>query len=175
MTSDQVRRSMLRLNREYYEVTENEKVINISDSFNIPNVCVYIDQIYDTERAFIVNQVIISIKRKKNNMNRLLLAKKLPIDVSNKLIDEYSEKYDTISFTINIDYDLLHYPFKPPVWNFVSTTVSEMTFPINAEHSIKYLIRSHNNLLQHNWSAAVTLRTDLHYFISKFIKFMEHL
>lgn len=177
MTYYHVGKSIQRLESEYNKLTNFSKQPNINSYFNIHNVKVSLHQKVNHGRGdcgMIINTILFSIQRKTNHkLNLHLMNRILPEDISNKVIKEYLNELDVLSFEIDLEYDLSHFPFQPPLWNLVS--LSNNGFIPQTEKAIKILVKSHNKLLQNDWCCALSFVSDLNYFLSKIIKLMNYI
>ena len=63
------------------------------------------------------------------------------------------------------------YPFNPPIWKF---TDFKYSLKMNLYEYYKYIVDSHNEIMNRSWSPAIKIDTDILYFISK-INHFEHL
>ncbi len=173
MTYLNVRNSLLRIESEYNDITNYGTIRNLNRIFNLNNnVDVLID--HYSKDFFEYNKITLCIRRKNNkNLNSILLSKLFCSDISNKIIN-YSENYDELIFEIEIEYDILYYPLcKGPTWRLVS--LINNGFIMETEFAIKSLIDQHNQALMDDWNCIITIRTDLMYFISKFMKFIKYI
>lgn len=174
MTYLQVRNSIRRLEYEYNELTNYGENTRINKYFDINAIDVKISQNkYENQRAYIVNKLKTTIKRKTNNkIKNHLLSKLLPEEISKK-ITEYFNELDVITFEIDIEYDVLNYPYSSPSWKLIK--ILNNGFVIESVNGIESIIKYHNEILSNDWSAAITLRTDLNYFLSKILKLMNYI
>jgi hypothetical protein len=172
MTYLNVRNSILRIEREYNDITNYGTIQNLNSYFNLNNIDVLIN--HYSKDSFEYNKIIICIKRNINKqINSILLSKLICSDISNKIIN-YSDDFDELKFEIDIEYDTLYYPLcKGPTWRLVSLTNNG--FILETEKAIKSLIEEHNKVLLYDWNCIITIRTDLMYFISKFIKIIKYI
>jgi hypothetical protein len=174
MTYRQVGNSLRRIDYEYNNLTDFGSINNLNKCFNLKNVDIIIEKKYNNERMFIINELTIDIKRKeKTQINKLLMNKILPEEIGNKIIDEYVLNYKHIHLKIHIEYDLHKYPIEPPIWKLIS--LKNNGFVNETENAIISIIDFHNEILQNDWSCAITLRVDLIYFISKLIKIIKYI
>jgi hypothetical protein len=173
MTTNQVANSLRRILYEYNRLTNNGNVIQINHCFNINYFQITLNN-YTNEKGIVVNKLSFHIKRVNNKKaNTHILNKLFPNDITNKIMNEYFKKYDTITLIIEIEYDPLNYPYHPPLWKFVS--INNIGFVSETENAFRYLIDSHNDILLNDWSCAIDVTTDLNYFISKMVKLMGHI
>ncbi len=172
MTYLNVRNSIFRIEREYNEITNYGTVRNLNRTFNLNNIDVLIDRYF--KDSFEYNKITISIQRKSNKkLKSLLLSKLFCSDISNKIIN-YFEEFDKLKFEIDIEYDPLYYPLcKGPTWRLIS--LDNNGFIPETKTAIKSLIEQHNQALTYDWNCIITIRTDLMYFISKFIKIIKYI
>jgi hypothetical protein len=174
MAYGQVRRSIPRLDNEYNQLTDFGKNKNINLYFDIKNIIVNIEHYFDNEIGFMINKLNLCIKRKINNkINKHILNKIFTTDLSNKIIDEYIKQNDILNIEINIEYDTNNYPFEPPIWKLIK--ISNDGFINETENAFIYLINSHNEYLKCGWSPSIHLKSDLNYFLSKLLKFIEYI
>lgn len=173
MTTHFVANSIRRLDREYNKLTLNGNLKKINDCFHINNIHISLEK-YTDESGVVINKITILIKRKTNyKINQKLLGHLFPEDISNRIMNDYFREYDTLIITINIEYDTLSYPFTPPKWKLIS--IQNDGFLPQTNSAVSYLIDSHNEILKNNWSCAIELSTDLNYFLSKLLKFMDYI
>lgn len=173
MTYQRVAYSLRRLDYEYNTLTNYGNITHINHCFDIHNINIYLQHSYNNERAIVINKLRFVVKRKTNKkINQYLLKKLVLEDISNK-INEYLNEFDILLFEIDIEYDPLHYPLSPPLWRLIS--LINNGFITETDSAINSLVHLHNEVLEYDWSCAVSLSGDLNYFISKFIKLMGHI
>ena len=173
MTTLQVMNSMVRIEREYMDITNFGKIKKINNKFGLNNINVEIE--HYSKDSLEYNKIMVSVKRKTNKkINSLLLRTMFNVDISNKIINDYFEDYDVLKFEIDIEYDPFYYPLmKGPTWKLISLT--NHGFIMETENAIESLIFQHNECLKNGWSCIITIRTDLTYFLSKFMKLMKYI
>lgn len=173
MTYQRFANSLRRLEYEYNLLTNYGNITHINHSFNIHNVNIHLQHSYDNERAIVINKLQFVVKRKTNKkMNQHLLKQLVLEDISHK-INEYLNDFDVLSFEIHIEYDPLYYPLRPPLWKLVS--LSNKGFISDTENAVNSLVHLHNDVLEYDWSCAISLSSDINYFVSKFMKLMGYI
>ncbi len=174
MTFDRVSKSIRRLECEYNTLTDYGNITSINKCFDIKNMNVTMSHNNNNSRGIVINEVNIIIKRNNNKkIKQYLLNKLLPQDITNKIVNDYEENFNTLNVVINIEYDPLHYPFKPCVWKLVH--INNSGFINETEKAIHIIIYLHNQTLEYDWSCAISLRSDLNYFLSKLTKLMNYI
>lgn len=161
-----------RIEHEYMDITEYNTNKKVNQSLGITEANIYIEQRVED---YPINQIIIHTYRKINYQLILqLLSKLFCTDICKKILDDYIGNYQQIKLVIDIEYDPFIYPFKhAPIWKICQIELIGLNDEIH--HGILYLIYSHNKITEYDWSPAITLRTDLLYFMIKFCKFLKYI
>jgi hypothetical protein len=156
-----------RFEREFNDI---ERINNkVNHCFDIKQACIEIER--RIEDYPIIQVVIKTYQKYNNNQLKRSLCFWLNDDIANKIMNEYLYSY--ISFVVDIHYGPYDYPFVSPIWQLCSVNIEGIDFRI--KDGIEYLVNSHNDIISFDWSMAITFRTDLVYFMSKFCRFLEHI
>jgi hypothetical protein len=167
MTSINVANSIRRLEYEYNQLTDFCNKPYITYYFDSYFFKIHIIHIYQSSNnAMIINKIHFFIKRKNNKpLQHLLLNKILPHDISLQITNDFLNDSDSLSFQVDIEYDLLNFPFSPPFWNFIF--INNNGFFQQTENDIIQLIHSHNKFLIREWNYNISLSRDLNLFVSE--------
>ena len=139
---------------KYFGIT-NENGIEFKTKINI--------QTLDGFNQFEINLDIIIINNYKiYNLNNL------PLDINSLIASYYTPNYIHLKIQITSPED---YPFNPPIWKIMSVKHS---LKINLYEYYKYIVDSHNKIMNHSWSPAIKIDVDILYFIAK-INHFEYL
>ena len=139
---------------KYFGIT-NENGTEFKTKINI--------QTLDGFNQFELNLDIIIINNYKiYNLNNL------PLDINSLIASYYTPNYIHLKIQITSPED---YPFNPPIWKIMSVKHS---LKINLYEYYKYIVDSHNKIMNHSWSPAIKIDVDILYFIAK-INHFEYL
>jgi ubiquitin-protein ligase len=139
---------------KYFGIT-NENGIEFKTKINI--------QTLDGFNQFEINLDIIIIHNYKiYNLNNL------PLVINSLIASYYTPNYIHLKIQITSPED---YPFNPPIWKIMSVKHS---LKINLYEYYKYIVDSHNKIMNHSWSPAIKIDVDILYFIAK-INHFEYL
>ncbi len=174
MTYRHVGNSLRRIEHEFNNLTDYGNIKNVNCCFHIDNIDINLEQFYDNQTAIVINEVKITVKKPSDKTFKIkLLTKILPSDISHKIMNEYIEEFNILTIHIHIEYDPQKYPISPPTWKLKS--ISNIGFVNEIEEGVRTFVNFHNELLQYDWSCAITLRGDLNYFISKLLKLFHYI
>lgn len=164
--NEKIINTLRELKNEYNLLTNWGNKININDIYGIENIEIYLS--HNNEKGKVINKLNFFIKREiKKEMNINILQKKLPYELCIKIMEEYFSEQDCLAFEIDIEYDLLNYPSKPPLWKL--KYISNNGFNEETEKEVKKLVNLHNFYLI-EWNSYISLTNDLNSFMIDFIK-----
>lgn len=93
----------------------------------------------------------------------------LPKEI-NDLISSYASEYVNINFNISHD---TYYPFHSPVWSLLNISYNIKPL-LNVKSYYEYIIKTHNDRYEKDWSPAICMEKDILEFIQK-INYFDYL
>jgi len=169
MTFAAVIHRLHRIENEYLDL--NRKKLN--QDLNLPYLGLTLKNTYDTQKVISVNSFTIRTKRKINHaLDTHVLNQHFCPYISEQIIS-YLDNYQRIYLEFEIVYDPFHYPFHEPQWILVDMKLEMISDEF--KNGILHLVEAHREILQEDWSPAISMRQDITYFVSKFCRMLEHL